>query len=65
IVAIHRTFSQFYLNSQMPESLSVKISGLPLKRKLTARVTALDSYKNPSIPVKSNTFQINSRKNDG
>ena len=58
IVATNRMFSQFYLNSQTPASLSVKISGLPLKRKLTARVTALDSYKNPSIPVKSKKFQI-------
>jgi predicted phosphodiesterase len=61
IVAFYRAFSQFYLNSQMPKALSVKISGLPLKRKLTAQVTALDSYKNPSIPVKSKIFQINNQ----
>jgi 3',5'-cyclic AMP phosphodiesterase CpdA len=58
IVAVNRAFSQFYLNSATPPSLSVKISGLPPKRKLTARVTALDSYKNTSAPVKSRKFQV-------
>ena len=58
IVAENRAFSRFYLNSQTPKALSVKISGLPPKRKLTARVTALDSYKNPSAPVKSKKFKV-------
>jgi Icc-related predicted phosphoesterase len=56
VVATNRMFSQFYLNSQTPKTLSVKISGLPPKRKLNARVTALDSYKNQSVPIKSKTF---------
>ncbi|MDR2472072.1 MAG: metallophosphoesterase [Tannerella sp.] len=58
ILAENRTFSRFYLNSATPSSLRVKFSGLPPKRKLTARVTALDSYKNASVPVKSKKFQV-------
>ncbi|MDR3048080.1 MAG: hypothetical protein LBU51_10835, partial [Bacteroidales bacterium] len=58
VVATYRTFSQFYLNSQMPASLSVKLSGLPPKKKLIARVTAIDSYKNQSVPMKSKAFKI-------
>ncbi|MDR3266404.1 MAG: metallophosphoesterase [Tannerella sp.] len=51
-------FSQFYLNSEMPSTLSVSFSGLPSAKPLTAQVTAIDSYNNASPPIISEPFQL-------
>ena len=44
-------FSQFYLNTDMPESLSCNISGLEPGTDYTAEVIAYDSYDNKSTPI--------------
>lgn len=51
-----RKFSQFYLNSQMPDSLSVTFDGLAKSTDYTAEVTAYDSYDNISTPIVSTQF---------
>ncbi|MDR3194000.1 MAG: metallophosphoesterase [Tannerella sp.] len=58
--ASYRKFSQFYLNSQMPASLTATIFGLPGEKKLTAQVTAVDSYGNRSAPLASEPFTLSS-----
>jgi 3',5'-cyclic AMP phosphodiesterase CpdA len=58
VTASFTTFSQFYLNSQMPAELSVRFSELPVDKPLTARVTAEDSYNNQSIPIASESFRV-------
>jgi Icc-related predicted phosphoesterase len=50
--------SQFYLNSWTPVELSVTFSKLPSGKTLIAEVTAIDSYKNKSIAIKSDTFVL-------
>ncbi|MDR2170909.1 MAG: metallophosphoesterase [Planctomycetaceae bacterium] len=50
--------SQFYLNSWTPVELSVTFAKLPTKKPLTAKITAIDSYKNKSTEIKSNTFTL-------
>lgn len=49
-------FSQFYLNSDMPNSLSPTISGLVPRAKYTIQVTAVDSYYNKSGKITSAEF---------
>ena len=44
-------FSQFYLNSQAPDSLSVKIAGLAPETAYSFEITAYDSYDNTSEPI--------------
>lgn len=44
-------FSQFYLNSQMPDKLSVDLDGLTPQTNYTFEVTAYDSYDNASEPI--------------
>jgi hypothetical protein len=51
-------FSQFYLNSDMPEQLTRRISGLPCGKTLTVRVTAADSYDNRSEALTGETFTV-------
>ena len=46
-------FSQFYLTTDMPQSLSCTIDGLTENTAYTVEVTALDSYDNPSQPLTS------------
>lgn len=43
--------SQFYLNSQAPDSLTMKITGLVPETEYTFEITAYDSYENVSEPV--------------
>ena len=50
-------FSQFYLNSQMPKELSVDFPYSYLSEKtFVAKITAIDSYNNRSIPIESEPF---------
>ncbi|MDR1384670.1 MAG: metallophosphoesterase [Planctomycetaceae bacterium] len=56
-----RKFSQFYLNSEMPEELRVTFTDLPHNKTLSARVTAIDSYNNSSKPIQSNVFQTSTK----
>lgn len=56
VVAKHSIFSGFYLNSDMPETLTVKMEGVPDGLTMTARVIAWDSYKNTSEPLESEPF---------
>lgn len=55
-------FSQFYLNSAMPETLSVTIGGLSANTTYTAEVVAYDSYDNKSNPIISNEFTTGAYK---
>ncbi|MBP3471911.1 MAG: metallophosphoesterase [Paraprevotella sp.] len=56
VVARHSIFSGFYLNSRMPRTLTATLDGIPQGRTMRARVTALDSYKNESLPLGSEAF---------
>jgi len=49
-------FSQFYLNSGMPNSLSPAITGLMPRTKYTVQITAVDSYNNKSGKITSTEF---------
>lgn len=49
-------FSSFYLNSDMPSTLSITVSRVPDGAELIARVKALDSYKNVSEGLESEPF---------
>jgi hypothetical protein len=55
-VASFSQFSQFYLNNEMPQELTVTFSELPSSASLVAEVTAIDSYGNASEPVVSAPF---------
>ncbi len=44
-------FSQFYLTTDMPQTLSYTIEGLTADTKYTAEVTAYDSWDNKSVPL--------------
>ena len=48
-------FSQFYLTTDMPQTLSYTVDGLAAGTKYTAEVTAYDSWDNQSVPL-SETF---------
>ncbi|MDR3268276.1 MAG: metallophosphoesterase [Tannerella sp.] len=61
VIATFRKFSQFYLNSQIPKWLSVGFAGLPPGKQLYATVTAVDSYNNSSVPLKSKPFVLEGR----
>jgi hypothetical protein len=58
VISSFGKFSQFYLNSEMPDKLSVSFSALPLGKTLTVQVKAVDSYNNQSIPIKSEPFIV-------
>lgn len=51
-------FSLFYLNSDMPEQLTRRVTGLPPGKTLTLQVTAADSYGNRSEPLTGETFTV-------
>lgn len=57
VVSTNKRFSGFYLNSEMPENLSVTMGGLPNNTTLSARVTAVDSYFRKSTPIVSAPFK--------
>lgn len=46
-------FSQFYLTTDMPQSLFCTVNGLTENKEYSVEVTALDSYDNPSQPLMS------------
>jgi hypothetical protein len=56
VVKEFRKFSQFYLNSGMPASLSATLDGLTANTSYTAEVRAYDSYDNISAPIVSTLF---------
>ncbi|GHT49454.1 hypothetical protein AGMMS49982_02960 [Bacteroidia bacterium] len=58
VVSSFRKFSQFYLNSEMPPTLTTTISGLPTGKTLVAQVTAIDSYNNRSKPLQGEPFSL-------
>ena len=61
-VATHGLFSGYYLNSRMPKALSMTLQGVPDGKTLTARVKALDSYKNASAWLVSEPFTTQAYK---
>ena len=50
-VASASIFSQFYLNSDMPKSLTYMIEGLEQGREYNLKIKAYDSYENESNPI--------------
>lgn len=52
--------SGFYLGSDMPENVSITLSGLPAGKQLHAEVVACDPYGNVSEPAKSEPFTVGS-----
>jgi 3',5'-cyclic AMP phosphodiesterase CpdA len=58
VIASNKVFSLFYLNSQMPGTLSAKFGGLPSGKNLKARIVAFDPYGNTSLPIQSKTFKV-------
>ncbi|MDR0390526.1 MAG: metallophosphoesterase [Planctomycetaceae bacterium] len=58
VIASFSKFSMFYLNSATPKELTVTFKNLPEEKILSAQVKAIDSYKNQSQPIKSETFTI-------
>ncbi|MDR1864554.1 MAG: metallophosphoesterase [Bacteroidales bacterium] len=58
LLASYRQFSQFYLNSEMPETLSADFSDLPAGGELKASVKAIDSYGNVSNAIVSDPFTV-------
>ncbi|MBR2607426.1 MAG: metallophosphoesterase [Bacteroidaceae bacterium] len=52
-------FSEFYKNSEMPDSLTVTFGGLEIGAEYTAAVVAYDSYENASEKIVSSTFTPN------
>jgi hypothetical protein len=51
-VATNTCFSQYYLNGDMPASLSVEFTGLPAGKPLKVEIVAVDSYyDNKSAPI--------------
>ncbi|MCC8145784.1 MAG: metallophosphoesterase [Bacteroidales bacterium] len=56
VVTRFTKFSEFYLNTDMPLSFTISMNGIPTGKTLQAQVTALDSYKNRSIPIVSDEF---------
>lgn len=56
VVATGKIFSGFYLNSEMPESLTVRMNGIPNDKTMFAQVKAVDSFNKTSDPLKSESF---------
>ncbi len=54
----HWIFSEFYLGSEMPDSLTVSFSGFEVGTEYTATVQAYDSYENASETLSSATFNF-------
>lgn len=53
VVASASVFSLFYLNSDMPETLTHTLSGLAPGKEYSIEVRACDSYENVSAPLRS------------
>ena len=51
VVASASVFSLFYLNSDMPETLTHTLSGLAPGKEYSIEVKAFDSYENASVPL--------------
>src|SRR5690606_952019 len=49
-------FSQFYLNSETPETLSWTLTGLQSGKQYAVQIIAVDSYGNESAPLVSESF---------
>lgn len=60
VVATHRIFSGFYLNSEMPETLTVRFNGIPNNKTITAQVKAVDSFNNISEALAGEPFVTSS-----
>lgn len=56
VIATFSKFSEYYLNSQMPESFTITFNGIPSGTTLKARVKAIDSYNNESAAIESVKF---------
>jgi 3',5'-cyclic AMP phosphodiesterase CpdA len=56
VVYSYTKFSQFYLNSDMPDELSHTFSDLPHGKTFIPRITAADSYNNLSKPLTGEVF---------
>lgn len=59
-VATGNRCSSFYLGSEMPETRSITLNGLPQGEELYAEVIAYDPYGNASEPITSETFTVGS-----
>ena len=59
-VATGNRCSSFYLGSEMPETRSITLGGLPQGEQLYAEVIAYDPYGNASEPITSETFTVGS-----
>ena len=59
-VATGNRCSSFYLGSEMPETRSITLGGLPQGEELYAEVIAYDPYGNASEPITSETFTVGS-----
>lgn len=57
VVSSYSQFSQYYLNSKKPATLSVSMA-IPDGKQLTARVTAVDCYNHRSEPIVSEPFTL-------
>jgi hypothetical protein len=57
-LATVKKFSQFCLNSAMPETLTATFKTVPKGKKLTAAVKALDSFNNTSEVIVSEEFTV-------
>jgi Icc-related predicted phosphoesterase len=57
VIASYSQFSQYYLNSQMPQSLRVNLN-IPEGKTLIAQVYAVDSYGNQSTAISSEPFTL-------
>lgn len=56
VVATKRIFSGFYLNSEMPETLTVRFDGIPNEKTIVAQVKAVDSFNKTSSPLAAEPF---------
>ena len=59
-VATGNRSSIFYLGSEMPETRSITLNGLPQGEELYAEVIAYDPYGNASEPITSEKFTVGS-----
>ena len=50
-------FSEFYKNSEMPDSFTVSFSGLEIGKEHKVVVEAYDSYENVSVPLASEVYK--------
>ncbi len=53
-----KRFSEYYLNSDMPASITVSLTDVPANIPLKVRIIAVDSYFNESEPIVSEEFRL-------